>query len=61
MPECIPFDIRAMFFTDFIERERQLHKERKHVVKIKRSRLFDDGYKQLSALPNLKEQIKVVF
>ena len=22
MPECIPFDIRAMFFTDHIEQER---------------------------------------
>ena len=55
MPECIPFDVRAMFFTDFVEQERQRCKERKHVVKIKRSRLFDDGYEQLSKLANLKE------
>jgi len=31
------------------------------VVKIKRSRLFEDGYRELTALPNLKEQVKVVF
>ena len=61
MPECIPFDVRALFFTKQVEVERQKSRQISHVVQIKRSTIFDDGYRELSKISNLREHVKVVF
>ena len=61
MPECIPFEIRALFFTKQVEVERKRARETHHVVLIKRHAIFEDGYRELSKITNLREHVKVVF
>ena len=61
MPECIPFEIRALFFTKQVEVERKRARETHHVVLIKRHAIFEDGYRELSKISNLREHVKVVF
>jgi len=50
MPECIPFEIRALFFTKHVDVERHRSRQISHVVQIKRSAIFDDGYRELSKI-----------
>lgn len=61
MPECIPFDVRALFFTKHVDAERHKSRQHSHVVCIKRHDIFADGYRELSKIQNLKEHVKVVF
>ena len=61
MPECIPFDVRALFFTKYVNVERIRSREINHVVLIKRHMIFEDGYRELSKISNLREHVKVVF
>ena len=41
--------------------ERQRSRQRSHVVLIKRNAIFEDGYREISKLTNLRENVKVVF
>jgi len=50
MPECIPFDVRALFFTKHVESEREKSRQVHHVVQIKRNAVFEDGYRELSRI-----------
>ena len=61
MPECIPFEVRALFFTKTVDVERQRSRQTQHVVQIKRHNIFEDGYRELSKITNLREHVKVVF
>lgn len=60
MPECIPFEVRALFFTMHVEADRAKARQVQHVVQIKRSAIFDDGYRELSKIANLREHVKVI-
>ena len=61
MPECIPFDVRAMFFTNRVKADQALQSDKKHPVKIRRSAIWEDGYHSLSKIQNLKECVYVIF
>ena len=61
IPEGIPFDIRALFFTKNIDVERLKARQNSHVVGIRRDMIFEDGYRELSKITNLREHVKVVF
>ena len=61
MPECIPFEVRALFFTKHVDVERAKARLNHHVVGIKRNAVFEDGYRELSKISNLREHVKVVF
>lgn len=62
MPECIPFDVRAYLFQDFIKQDMAKNQYvKKSYVKIRRSMLFEDGYHELMKVTNLKNMVGVYF
>lgn len=47
MPECIPFDVRAMFFTNRVKGDKELQSKIRHPVKIRRNMVWEDGFSKL--------------
>ena len=62
MPECIPFEVRAIFFQQMIRSDVQKNTHQaKTKVKIRRANIFEDGFYAFSKVPNLKSIVGVVF
>jgi len=62
MPECIPFDVRATLFTQMIKNDVQkMAHVHKTYVKVRRTMLFEDGYRAFAKVDNLKNVVGVQF
>jgi len=61
MPQCIPFHVRASLFQQQIKQEKDKALVKTYRVKIKRKYIFEDGYKELSQVPDIKGRIHVMF
>lgn len=61
IPECVPFRIRALIFTDLVQTERYQHKGNRFRVKINRQNIFDDGFQTLSQVEDLRSTLMITF
>ncbi|KAJ3269143.1 Ubiquitin-protein ligase E3B [Borealophlyctis nickersoniae] len=63
MPQCVPFKSRVEIFRMLIEKDKAILGGHSVGVKVHRSRVLEDGYRQLGNMPphQLKQTIRVKF